>query len=83
MLALIHTSFRQAIDLIENPLGALEWNYQDPVILESQGQISRLIVRSINTLAAQRPDLDEASRRRGKVSLSAVVSTSTNLIDTN
>ena len=35
VLALIQTSFRQAIDLIENPARAPGWNYQDPVILES------------------------------------------------
>ncbi|HEV3210275.1 MAG TPA: class I SAM-dependent methyltransferase [Chthoniobacterales bacterium] len=64
-LALIQTSFRQAIDLIENPARAPGWNYEDPVILESQGQVSRLIVRSIDTLAAQRPDLAEALHRPG------------------
>ena len=65
VLALIQTSFHQAIDLIENPARAPGWNYQDPVILESQGQVSRLIVRSIDTLAAQRRDLDEALHRPG------------------
>jgi len=64
-LALIQTSFRQAIDLIENPARAPGWHYEDPVILESQGQVSRLIVRSIDTLAAQRPALGEALRQPG------------------
>ena len=64
-LALIQTSFRQAIDLIENPARAPGWNYDGPVILESQGQVSRLIVRSIDTLAAQRPELGEALHRSG------------------
>jgi precorrin-6B methylase 2 len=64
-LALIQTSFRQAIDLIENPARAPGWNYEDPVLLESQGQVSRLIVRNIDTLAAQRPDLREALHRPG------------------
>ncbi|MBV8227837.1 MAG: class I SAM-dependent methyltransferase [Verrucomicrobia bacterium] len=63
--ALIQTSFRQAIDLIENPARAPGWNYTDPIILESQGQVSRLIVRGIETLAAQRPDLGEALHRPG------------------
>src|SRR5262249_16174269 len=63
--ALIQTSFRQAIDLIENPARAPVWNYTDPIILESQGQVSRLIVRSIDTLAAQRLDLGEALHRPG------------------
>jgi 2-polyprenyl-3-methyl-5-hydroxy-6-metoxy-1,4-benzoquinol methylase len=65
VLALIQTSFHQAIDLIENPARAPGWNYQDPVILESQGQVSRLIVRGIDRLAAQKQDLDEALHRRG------------------
>src|SRR5690242_3053421 len=56
-LALIRTSFRQAIDLLESPARPPGWSYEDPVILESQGQASRLIVRSIETVAAQRPDI--------------------------
>jgi precorrin-6B methylase 2 len=64
-LALIQTSFRQALDLLENPARTPGWNYQDPVILESQGQISRLIVRGIDTLAAQRPDLAAVLRQPG------------------
>jgi hypothetical protein len=51
-LALIQTSFRQAIDLMENPARAPGWSYVDPVILESQGQLSRRIVRGINKLAS-------------------------------
>jgi precorrin-6B methylase 2 len=64
-LALIQTSFRQALELLENPARAPGWSYQDPVILESQGQISRLIVRGIDTLAAQRPDLAALLRQAG------------------
>jgi precorrin-6B methylase 2 len=64
-LALIQTSFRQTLDLLENPAHTPGWNYQDPVILESQGQISRMIVRGIDTLAAQRPDLAAALRHAG------------------
>jgi SAM-dependent methyltransferase len=64
-LALIQTSFRQALDLLENPARTPGWNYQDPVILESQGQISRLTFRGIDTLAAQRPDLAAALRQPG------------------
>jgi len=63
--ALIQTSFRQAIDLIENPARAPGWNYTDPIMLQSQGQVSRLIVRSIGTLATQRPDLGEVLHRSG------------------
>ena len=52
-LALIQACFRQATDLLENPGRAPGWNYEDPVILESQGQVSRLVVRGIATLAAK------------------------------
>jgi SAM-dependent methyltransferase len=64
-LALIQTSFRHALDLLENPARTPGWNYRDPVILESQGQISRLTFRGIDTLAAQRPDLAAALRQPG------------------
>jgi len=64
-LALIQTSFRQAIDLLENPARPPGWSYEDPVILESQGQVSRLIVRSIETIAAQRPDIGSKLRQPG------------------
>jgi precorrin-6B methylase 2 len=65
VLALIQTSFRQAIDLLENPARAPGWSYEDPVILESQGQLSRLIVRGIETIAAQRPDIGSMLRQSG------------------
>jgi hypothetical protein len=64
-IALIQTSFRQAIDLLENPARPPGWTYEDPVILESQGQVSRLIVRSIKIIAAQLPDLDSTLRQPG------------------
>ena len=64
-LGLIQTSFRQAIDLLENPTRAPGWNYEDPVILESQGQVSRLIVRGIQTVAEQRPDIGSTLRQSG------------------
>ena len=64
-LSLIEASFRQAIDLLENPRRAPGWTYEDAVILESQGQASRLIVRAIDALAAQRPDLAATLRQPG------------------
>jgi SAM-dependent methyltransferase len=64
-LGLIQTSFRQAIDLLENPTRAPGWNYEDPVILESQGQVSRLIVRGIQTVAGQRPEIGSTLRQSG------------------
>jgi SAM-dependent methyltransferase len=64
-LALLQTIFRQALDLFENPARPPGWSYQDPVVLESQGQVSRLIVRGIESMAAQRPDLNVTLHRPG------------------
>lgn len=41
------------------------WTYEDPVILESQGQVSGLIVRSIDTLAVKRPALGTTLKQPG------------------
>src|SRR5215469_7649945 len=62
-LALIRTIFRQGLDLLENPGRAPGWSYQDPDILQSQGQLSRLVVHWIDAMAAQRPELNEILRR--------------------
>jgi SAM-dependent methyltransferase len=64
-LALIQTIFRQALDLLENPARAPGWTYTDPDILQSQGQVSRLIVRGIDAMAAQRPEMSASLRRPG------------------
>jgi precorrin-6B methylase 2 len=64
-LGLIRTSFRQATDLLENPDRAPGWVYEDPVVLDSQGQVSRLIVRGIAAAAAQRPDLASTLQQPG------------------
>ena len=64
-LALIQVIFRQALDLLENPARPPGWSYTDPDILQSQGQVSRLIVRGIEALAARRPALSEALRQPG------------------
>ena len=65
VLALIQTIFRQAADLLENPARIPAWSYQDPIILESQGQVSRLIVRGIDALAIHRPELGAMLRCGG------------------
>ena len=65
VLALIQTIFRQAADLLENPARIPAWSYQDPIILESQGQVSRLIVRGIDALAIHRPELGAMLQRGG------------------
>jgi hypothetical protein len=64
-LALIQTSFRQAIDLLEDPAREPGWIYEDPVILESQGQLSRQIVRAIDKIAADRPELNLGLQQSG------------------
>jgi SAM-dependent methyltransferase len=63
--ALIQTTFRQALDLLENPERVPGWSYQDPDILQSQGQLSRLIVHWIEAIAAQQPELNEVLGRPG------------------
>jgi SAM-dependent methyltransferase len=65
VLALIQTIFRQAVDLLENPGRVPAWTHQDPIILQSQGQLSRLIVRGIDALATQRPELGAMLRGGG------------------
>jgi ubiquinone/menaquinone biosynthesis C-methylase UbiE len=65
VLALIRTMFRQGLDLLENPERASGWSYQDPDILQSQGQPSRLLVQWIEAVAAQRPELNEVLRQPG------------------
>ena len=65
VLALIQAFFSQANDLLENPGRDPGWSCEDPVILESQGQVSRLIVRSIDTLAAKRPALGATLQQPG------------------
>jgi precorrin-6B methylase 2 len=64
-LSLIQASFRQALDLLENPGRAPGWNYEEPIILESQGQVSRLIIGAIDALAAKRPALGVTLRQPG------------------
>jgi SAM-dependent methyltransferase len=65
VLSLIQTRFRQALDLLENPERVPGWSYQDPEILQSQGQASPLIVHWIKALASQRPELSEVLQRPG------------------
>jgi SAM-dependent methyltransferase len=57
VLGLIQTIFRQVLDVLENP--------NLPPGLQSQGEASRLIVRGIESLAAQRHELKEVLSRPG------------------
>jgi SAM-dependent methyltransferase len=62
---LIETVFQQSADLLHKPERAPGWCHHDPVILQSQGQVSRLIVHSIDELAADRSDLRAILRGPG------------------
>jgi precorrin-6B methylase 2 len=64
-LGVISAFFRQASDLLNNPTRAPGWTYDDPTVLQAQGQGSRMGVRAIEELAALRPGLHETLRRPG------------------
>jgi len=63
--SLIETVFRQATDLLQNPERAPGWHHEHPAILQSQGQVSRLIAHSIDELALERPNLRVCLREPG------------------
>ena len=65
ILAFIHSYFRQATDLLENPGRPSGWSYDDPVILQAQGQASRIAVRIIEMLARQHAGFAETLGRPG------------------
>ena len=56
-LGFIQSFFRQAVDLLENPARSPGWAYEDPFILQSMGQASRMVVGVIAALAKTRPSL--------------------------
>ena len=64
-LGAIEAFFRQAFDLLNNPARPPGWTYDDPTVLQAQGQGSRMGVRGIEKLAALRPGLHETLRRPG------------------
>jgi SAM-dependent methyltransferase len=51
---LIETVFRQPTDLLHTPERGPGWRRQDPLILQSQGQVSRLIAYYIDEPAVER-----------------------------
>jgi precorrin-6B methylase 2 len=65
VLGAIQAFFRQAFDLLDNPARAPGWSYDDPTVLQAQGQASRMGVRGIEKLAVLRPGLHETLRRPG------------------
>jgi SAM-dependent methyltransferase len=57
MLGFICSFFRQALDLLENPARPSGWTYEDPLILQTIGQGSRLAVERIDLLQGDYPAL--------------------------
>jgi len=64
-LATIQAFFRQAADLLENPARPPGWIYEDPTVLQAQGQASRMVVRGLESFASTRPTFAETLRRPG------------------
>jgi precorrin-6B methylase 2 len=64
-LSLVQTIFRQALELLENPDREPGWTHRDPLILQSQGQVSRMIIRGIESIAARILELKAALQRPG------------------
>lgn len=64
--ARIVTTLRQSLDLLEHPGRPLGWHFRDPAIIDSQGRASRIIVHRIESVAAQRPSLEDTLRRPGR-----------------
>ena len=64
-LALIRTVLRQSLDMLENPARSPGWTCEDSQVLQTQGQLSRIVVRGISALASERPALQAALREHG------------------
>jgi precorrin-6B methylase 2 len=64
-LGLIQTVFRQSLDLLEHPARPPGWTFEDPQVLQTQGQLSRLVVRGIAAIASERPQLAGALQQPG------------------
>jgi SAM-dependent methyltransferase len=62
---LIRTVFRQAHELLENPARPPGWTLEDPAILQSQGRLSRVVVRAIEALGRERAELGSLLQRAG------------------
>jgi SAM-dependent methyltransferase len=62
---LVEIVFRQSVELLQHPEHVPGWRHRDPAILQSQGQVSRLIIHGIDDLAAQRPELRAILRGSG------------------
>jgi predicted O-methyltransferase YrrM len=64
-LVMIQSGLGQTFDLISDPARAPGWSHVNPEILQGQGLGSRRFVRAINTLAAQRADLQRVLAEPG------------------
>lgn len=65
VLAIIEGSFRQAIDLMENPARTPGWSYTDPVVMHGMGIRSRQFVEAMELLASRQTELRDALQRPG------------------
>ena len=62
----IRSSFRQALDLIENPGRTATWSFSDPAILQAQGKLSRRLVILISGFVDSTPALSERLSKPGR-----------------
>lgn len=67
VLAFVRAFFRQALDLLENPARAPGWSFEDPVILQAQGQASRSIAQTFCAYAEKDPDFAAALSRPARL----------------
>jgi SAM-dependent methyltransferase len=65
LLNYIRTFFRQALDLLENPARPSGWTYEDPLILQTIGQGSRLAVERMNLLRNEYPAMERVLEAPG------------------
>lgn len=65
-LAAIQSTFRLAVDLLDQPARAPGWAFDDHGTLQAMGQMSRRIIRSIDAFAEQRPNLRSVLAQPGK-----------------
>lgn len=65
VLAFIAAFFRQATDLLEHPERPPGWTFEDPTVLQAQGEASRLIARTFEAYAKSDPDFAATLNARG------------------
>jgi ubiquinone/menaquinone biosynthesis C-methylase UbiE len=60
LLRLVTVQLCDAYDLLRDPGRELGWAYNDPAMLQAQGDISRIYPRHFATMASERPDFAAA-----------------------